>query len=263
MFCVFCVSWWSLQTRLAKLPINTCFWSYWTMAHTNQNYEFRCLREEELDDWFTHLGTVFTVGRDYFVQHWWVQFCFSCSNNKAKWPLGRLEGHTCLCGHQTTQVHDSCNVTCISQRVVLVGGGCSRWRHWWSFYQRELQKTGVGNCSSASVLRDRKFVLTKKMAAKYMQENKYIYSLLRTAATTSPFYQQLGWEILPERFTQVSVNHNSEADCPGQVTVNVGTEMAVRLRKYESYNHLSPNHQAEVREIYDSRFVGDVYYWQE
>lgn len=33
--------------------------------------EFRALQSEEMDAWFDHVATVFTVGRQYFMNHWY------------------------------------------------------------------------------------------------------------------------------------------------------------------------------------------------
>ena len=33
--------------------------------------EFRSLQSEEIDAWFDHVASVFTVGRQYFMNHWY------------------------------------------------------------------------------------------------------------------------------------------------------------------------------------------------
>lgn len=130
------------------------------------SYEFRSLQEHELPAWFDHVSSVFSVSREYFMNHWFQD------------PWANLEGIR-------VAVHDGCIASTVRvfDRQVYIGGA-------------SVSMAGIGEVSTAPEHRQQGLsghLLTDAIAL--MQERRAALSVLFTSKFGH--YQRYGWEIVP------------------------------------------------------------------
>jgi len=190
--------------------------------------ELRTLKEGEIEQWFDHLGGVFTTPRDYFVKHWFND------------PTSSYQDILVAYDNEKGQIASTMR---IFRREFYLNG-------------KVYSTGGIGEVSTKPEYRSQGLAAKLiNMAVDIMVERSIPVSTL-SASKARPYYEKMGWKVAPKFWSEQTIPHSYfESACPSA---------PIRPGNFSSVDEVTQFTQ--LHSVYAKKFNGivvrsDPLYW--